>query len=93
MIISFRGLNMNREIIARWLMSKLLGAFFVSVLIFWIFPKLQIDWTNMSFYEFYGWVVGVLSLAGFISYLLITPPKIFKRKEIVEVEGKEKEVS
>ncbi len=73
---------MSRESIARWLMSKLLGAFFIYVLMFWLFPMLQMDWMKMSFFEFYGWLVGSLSVASLISYLLITPPKIFKRKKV-----------
>jgi len=63
-------------------MSKLLGAFFIYVLMFWLFPMLQMDWAKMSFFEFYGWLVGSLSVASLISYLLITPPKIFKRKKV-----------
>jgi len=70
----------SRQSFARWLMSKLLGAFLIYILLFWVFPILNIRHTQMIFYEFYGWIIGTLSLADFISYILITPLRIFKRE-------------
>ena len=82
---------MNRLSIARWVLSKLLGAYLVYLLLFWLFPRLQIDWANMIFYEVYGWLVGVISVASLISYVLLPPPKKIEEPKPVEVEEKQRE--
>lgn len=80
------GKNLNRISIARWVLSKLLGAYLVYLLLFWLFPRLQIDWANMIFYEVYGWLVGIISVASLISYVLLPPPKKLEETKPVEVE-------
>ena len=37
---------------------------------------------KMGFLEFYGWLMGTLSLASLIFCLLITPPKILERNSL-----------
>lgn len=80
---------MNRISIARWVLSKLLGAYLICILLFWLFPRFQIDWTKMIFYEIYGWLVGIISLASLISYALLPPPKVPEEKKPVEVKERE----
>ena len=80
---------MNRIEIARWLLSKLLGAYFVYLTMFWLFPTLEIDWLNMKFYEMYGWLVGIISLASLISYALLPLPKKIEEKKPPEAKEKE----
>lgn len=80
---------MNRISIARWVLSKLLGAYLIYILLFWLSPRFQIDWTKMIFYEIYGWLVGIISLASLISYVLLPPPKVPEEKKTVEVKERE----
>lgn len=66
--------------LVRWLLSKLLGGFYICILLYWIFPILKLDWKTMAFWEFYSWITTTLLLAGITAHILVTPPKIPKIK-------------
>lgn len=74
---------MFRLRLVRWILSKLLGGFFVCSLLYWVFPAVGLDWRAMSFWELYSWITSTLLLAGLTSYLLVTPPKLSDLKKRV----------
>ena len=61
---------MNRAGIVKWLLEKLLGSFFVSVIIVWG-PVVGLAHSQLGFHIVYTIVALCTSLASLIAYILV----------------------